>query len=549
MLYGYCMLVSYSLLRAWLFNARISFLAVGIAALAAGQGAPDIQTQDLILEEPRDVGFGSGVGWDEPYLVAANAQRQQVSLIKRTSSGWILLDQIEDATPAISLFANSIATNDDWVFVPDIAFNSFRGRVSVFRRVNERLVRTEEITNPSPVIIGGNPGGFGRALASARKWLVVTSAGENDGTGAARVYRLQDQNWVLAQELRSPFPDNRFFGRGCAISPSGVIVIGDGETSTARLHVYRLVAGRWVLDQIINDPNNISTSSFVDNFGESGAIDISRDGRFIIAGDRHGESLGGFFAGDAHLFEYMVRAGTAEWVEVAKFEASNDFGSIASSTPNFGQTVAIHGDTVLVGSPTAYGLNDEPFQGAIYGFQQRADGSWPATEDFRLVRDPGSGRMGRSLEFDGSTVFTGPDVGFANLSIFELGKGVVRCDGLSGARLNVLGDSLVSDFTVSIQDAPPGSNVRLFAALDNVGSTVYTRSTGLCLSADAFRIGVPHNAGTRGSVYFAGLSSLQSLGCQPTLCGTSVTFQAILSPAGPGVPFSTSQAVSIPLSN
>lgn len=526
----------FKFLNSAVFTAQL----IATVTPVLGQGQPIIHTQELILEDPDGhTGFGSAAEWVEPYLVVVNRQQKQINLLKRTSHGWIHLDQVEDSTPGFGLFGNRIAVNQDWIFVSNPSHDSNSGLVSIFRRIEERLVRTGQIFSPVQGLAG-----FGSELSSAGEWLVITSPSQDDSTGAAHAYQLQGQEWVRVQELQSSIPGSSVFGADCAISESGVLVIGQLENLGGTLHVYTLVNGQWTLDQLLEDPNVISPINSVDRFGT--AIAISQDGRRIVAGDLHGEAAGVFFAGEAFIYERLGPPGTSTWAEVGNLRASNDFINIGSATARFGQTVAIHGNTVLIGSPNAIGQTD-PLDGAIYGYSPDVNGSWPTFENFRLVRSPSTGQgVGRSLEFDGSTVFTGPDVGFSGLSIFELGEGSVRCAGLPGASLDVLGNPMRSDFTVSIHDVAPGARVQLCVALNNNTPIAPSPTTGLCLPAEFLRVGVPVEAGLGGDVYIAGLRLPRILDCQPALCGSSLILQAVITPAPLG-PFLTSQAVSLPL--
>ena len=523
----------------------LGFLVMCLVSASLGQASPEIRTQDVILFDSQDwLGFGSDVGWDDPYLVVARAQARQVILLKRSDSGWIVLDLVSDATPDISFFAGRIAVNHDWIFVSNRGHNSGNGKVAIFQRVGETLVRRGQLFSPAPGLAV-----FGEALASAGDWLVIGSTRQDDDAGAAHVYQRQGQDWVHYQELHSSIPGIEEFGAACAISESGVMVVGQSESATGNLHVYDLVNGWWTLDEVIEDPNDLSPYGNVDRFGE--AVDISADGRVIVAGDRHGErsilSGGGFFAGEAFVFENTLQSGTDSWMQVGSLRASNDFGHIAGVTANFGQTVAIHGDTVVVGAPRGLGL-ENTMQSAVYGYRRGADGTWPGFEDFRLLRDPGiPAAMGRSLEFDGSTVFSGADVGTSGLCIFELGQEVVRCEGLSGADVNVLLDPVTSNLTVAVHGLVPHSSIRLFGALLGAGTSIVpSPSTGICLPIDAFEVGMPRSAGQGGSVYFTGLSAPRLAGCSSVLCGESIILQPIVAPA-PGVRFLATQAVTIEL--
>ena len=65
----------------------LGFVVMWLVSTSLGQASPEIRTQDVILFDSQDwLGFGSDVGWDDPYLVVARAQARQVILLKRSDS-------------------------------------------------------------------------------------------------------------------------------------------------------------------------------------------------------------------------------------------------------------------------------------------------------------------------------------------------------------------------------------------------------------------------------------------------------------------------------
>jgi hypothetical protein len=122
-------------------------------------------------------------------------------------------------------------------------------------------------------------------------------------------------------------------------------------------------------------------------------------------------------SGSAYVFEYgFVWPGPVQWIQKAKLLASD-----GSPGDKFGQSVAISGDTIVIGAP-----EDTPngsFSGSAYVFQKPPGGWASTTQTAKLTAsDVASGdRFGCSVAIDGNTAVIGADGHDANGSayIFE----------------------------------------------------------------------------------------------------------------------------------
>ncbi|MEZ5977592.1 MAG: hypothetical protein R3F34_05170 [Planctomycetota bacterium] len=171
-----------------------------------------------------------------------------------------------------------------------------------------------------------------------------------------------------------------------------------------------------------------------DEFGTSVAI----DGERAVVGAPYVDTLT-INEGAAFVFE---RQPNGSWLQVAVLQAGD-----GTTGDRFGATVAIDGDTIVVGAP-----DDDPSglssAGSAYVFERDGGGNW--NEAAKLV-SPSSGatrRFGAHLDLDGDTIAVGQ-----NLKASESGQPQVFLFARNGGAWP-LEDSLASP-----DRSTPGSNL------------------------------------------------------------------------------------------
>lgn len=219
---------------------------------------------------------------------------------------------------------------------------------------------------------------LGEVVAISGDTLILGAPGHDhdpalSDDGAAYVFELGLAGWVESDELLAPVPaDDAEFGSAVALDGDTVAIgaPGDGE-----VHVFERVAGAWL------HQDTISSGVANDGYGRAVAL----DGDLLVVGARWDDDAG-FNAGA--LYVYQVSAGI--WIEQAKLiggaGAGNELGyavavdggrvvagsvfgdtvrvfeddgvswnetAVLSGTAltAFGQSVAVEGDTILVGAP------------------------------------------------------------------------------------------------------------------------------------------------------------------------------------------------------
>ena len=291
---------------------------------------------------------------------------------------------------------------------------------------------------------------FGYAVAIDGDTAVVGMPGEDspDNSGAAFVFT-RDQGtgkWSPSPvaRLRASDPGTQYrFGLSVAVhedtSNGDTIVVGapDHSSSKGAVYVFSEPSGGWAND--VGEDHATETARFLasdgaaaDEFGNSVAV----VGNTIVVGayldDDNGDS-----SGSAYVFD-EPSGGWANDTDSDDADAEFDHTtetlklSGSSGSDNFGRSVAIDGDTIVVGAS-----GDDSGTGSAFVFIKPATG-WAnssGTEVAKLTAYFGSGsdggdRFGRSVAIDGGTivvgaygddgdtgsayVFTKPDTGWAN---------------------------------------------------------------------------------------------------------------------------------------
>ncbi len=241
------------------------------------------------------------------------------------------------------------------------------------------------------------------------------------------------------------------FGRAVAISGDTVAVGAPGnDTNRGSVYVFtRSVAGYTLQQILFGDHRNID-----DSFGASVAI----SGDTIVAGAA-GESSK---RGAAYVF---VRSGN-NWSRQQRLVAGD-----AQAGAAFGFSVAIDGNTVVVGAP----LDDSPGknnQGAAYAFD-RAGETWVQRAKLRFLFGSAGDQFGFSVAFSGNTAIIGaPRVDFGN----KPDQGIAYVFGRQGIAWFLqrdlrAGDGAANDFFGS-SVAINGDEAMVGAPGDDIGSNL-----------------------------------------------------------------------------
>ena len=208
------------------------------------------------------------------------------------------------------------------------------GAAYIFTRDGTTWTEQQKI-QASDIQAGDN---FGYSVAISGDTVVVSAYAEDTGgneAGAAYIFTRSGTTWTQQQKIQSSDAEaSDWFGISVSISGDTVVVGAwkedTGGSNAGAAYVFTRSGTTWTQQQKIQ-ASDIETN---DEFGAS----VSISGDTVIVGARL-EDTGGLSAGAAYVF---TRSGTT-WTEQAKIQASD-----AQRTDQFGNSVAIDGDTVVV---------------------------------------------------------------------------------------------------------------------------------------------------------------------------------------------------------
>jgi len=269
---------------------------------------------------------------------------------------------------------------------------------------------------------------FGISVAISGSTAVVgaddknSTAGENNGSGAAYVFTQSGTTWSQQAELTAPdAAANDYFGYSVAISGSTVVVGAYGnKVNTGAAYVFTQSGTTWPLQAELTDPD----ATIGDYFGRSVAISGSTvlvyggGGVYVYVlsgttwseqaeltgpGDSEDDTLGWTIAisgstvladGSAGV-DVFTRSGTT-WSEQAELTDPGD-----SEDDGFGSSVAISGSTAVVGAE-----GGGSFTGAAYVFTQSGT-TWSQQAELTASDGAAQDYFGESVAISGSTVVVG----------------------------------------------------------------------------------------------------------------------------------------------
>ncbi len=283
------------------------------------------------------------------------------------------------------------------------------GAAYVFVREGGGWVEQDQVAADTP----GEGDAFGHAVAISGDTLVIGAPFEGSASspvpdaGAAYVFVRDGSGWMQQAHLKADNADSYdMFGQSVAIdgdtvvvgapyersSETGVSGIGDDDSVEGRGAAYVFVrAGTEWSQQAYLKPSNAGAEHL---FGNAVAVD-AEGGTIAVGapGDRTGDGMG---RGSVHVF---TRAGLT-WSHLAHVKSG-----VASPGEAFGHSVAVLGDTLVVGTRPDSATTQGMAAGAVHVFE-RADGF---TEPQKLIasnRDPGDD-FGHSVAFDGQLLLVG----------------------------------------------------------------------------------------------------------------------------------------------
>lgn len=249
----------------------------------------------------------------------------------------------------------------------------------------------------------GTPFWFGSAVCIAGDLAFVGARNEtvdgSAGRGAVYVYRRTVAGWQQVQRILSSDGQERDqFGYAIAVWGSTLVVTAPdasrhGVTWKGQAYVFSEKGGLWVEESILSLQGNHGFT----NLGNSLALGPSR---IVLGGG--GASRGGTYEPrKVYIFDYAAARRGNRW----RHRQTLDSPIPDDVTSSFGASLAVSGDTLLVGA-RASTFNSQPGRGAVYVYEYKS-GAWMLGD--RLVANDGQARdnFGLSIGLQGDVAVVG----------------------------------------------------------------------------------------------------------------------------------------------
>ncbi len=384
--------------------ARIEYSFTVGAVNGEGQNASEVESVTLEAQAAAPSEFTADVGdeqvklsWDNPGDSTIDKyQLSQIDTSKLTASDGLRGDE----------FGYSVAVDGDTAVIgayqddhTDAGGNA--GSAYVFTKVSGVWSQVAKLTASD----GDTSDEFGYSVAVSGETVVVGAhlddhtdgdGDTDDDEGAAYVFTKPFTGWADMTQTA------KLTAFGAAASDEfGISVAVDGNTVLVGAHQYESGKGA---AYVFTKPytgwaDSNETAKFIasdaaanDEFG----ISVALDGDTAVIGAYHddhtddGNTIGN--AGSAYVFTKV----SGVWSQKAKFIASD-----AAANDEFGISVAVNGDTVVVGA-----RQDDTSNGAAYVFTE-VSGVWKHVA--KLTADDGAANdeFGISVAVDGDTIVVG----------------------------------------------------------------------------------------------------------------------------------------------
>jgi hypothetical protein len=378
----------------------------GAAAVFSISGDTWTQQVELVADDAADEdGFGNAVALSgSTALIGAPYDFTQPGdypgsayVFVRTGGIWIQQAKLSSSDNITGEFGASVALDGDTAVVGapgSEADGTYPGSAYVFFRKQGNWGQQAKLTSSN----GLPDDEFGASVATIGERAVVGAPNHPVGslhTGSAYIFDRIGESWseqgiLVSDKLR----DRDRFGAAVAVSGDSALVGAfwhdtDSGVDAGSAYVFEKTTAGWAEQAELR----ASDGAPFDYFGHAVAL---RDDSALV-GARGDDTPAGIDAGSAYLF---VRDGNA-WRLESKFTAGD-----AASGDEFGASVALSGDTALIGSWNA-DLPGAKDAGAAYLFSHIGNG-WSQQAKLTSGLDASAlDHMGSSVALDGNTALVG----------------------------------------------------------------------------------------------------------------------------------------------
>jgi hypothetical protein len=305
----------------------------------------------------------------------------------RSGTTWAFQATLFPIPVGFSSFGASVAISGDTIVVSDQSENVGRGSVWVYTRAGGTWTRIAKLVASD----AANNDNFGSAVAIDGNTIAVgsrqdTVVGGGAVAGSTYVYTGGGANWTLQARINST-PLISFAGFGSALSLKGdSLLVGAPQTNQSQGSAYLFTRNNavWTLTNTFVAADAQANNSF------GASVSLLSDTAIIGAPDA---PIG---ANPSQGAAYVYTGGGASWTQLTKLTASDGIAD-----DSFGASVSLGADQLVIGAPVD--VNNGQV-GQAYTFQ-RNTGGWSQSQIFN-----GAGaqdNFGSSVALAGNTIVIG----------------------------------------------------------------------------------------------------------------------------------------------
>jgi hypothetical protein len=282
-------------------------------------------------------------------------------------------------------FGQSIAFDGNLLAIgmPTVSFSP--GFALIYEHTETGLQLQAQLQAPD----GKNADLFGWSVALEGSHLMVgrRAAGTLNSQGAVYAYQRQSNGtWLMTQKIANTKPGIWAFGWAMSIDGSRVAIGAKGAAALSprgRVYIFELENGLWV--------EKAEVAPSLDDIGDWFGASVALQGdRLAVGAPQNG-------TGRAYVFD---RQANGAWVEQALFTPP----VVSPTGDEFGRSVAVDGDTVVVGS-IGY---DAPILnvGAAFIYRLNA-GTWSLEQQVSPPFNGDFAYFGYAVDIDGDSLLVG----------------------------------------------------------------------------------------------------------------------------------------------
>jgi hypothetical protein len=312
-------------------------------------------------------------------MALALALAAALAMTAQAAQGPCETSKYESALPVDGTFAHAVALRGNRLVVGAPTNQGLSGHVSIFEPEGSGWILAEVLVASDPVPADE----FGWCVAVEDSFALI--ARRTDGTLGAQgsVYafaRSPEGEWLQTQKIMIADVGVWAFGWSISMEGNRAAIGAKGAASLGnkgRVFIFEREEGLWVQKAKIKPS--------IDNLGDWFGASVDLDGdRLAVGAPKNG-------TGRAYIFD---RQPDGTWVEQALLVPT----IVTPTGDEYGTSVAVQGDTVMVGSPG----HDSPFfnGGAIYVYEQ-GEAGWGLTQKLSTLTIGSLPFFGHCLDLEG----------------------------------------------------------------------------------------------------------------------------------------------------